>query len=326
MDAADTAIAEVTPGGGTLAVPVLEDVAEDAIVTIFVVAQIPVVPTVGAGDVAAISLVAAVAEPTTAVTVGVGPDSVAVSPGGGALILTDDAADADDTAAVQDVFADAGAAETDVDRSFAFNGGTANTSTVDDIVSNGQSSDTSAYIVVAADISVTKTVATVCDDTNLNVSPNAIPGSIQRYTITVSNAAGAGDSAVLTTLGDVIPVNTALTILRDYSGAAGAATACADFPALGGADNEFSAVCVNRPSCATPSFFDQDATGAIDSDGTAEGNTITVCYNNAVDASPSNDCTALAPAATVLPDDGTNASGELAPDQSVTVEFDVIVQ
>lgn len=324
LDAADTAIALDTPAGGTIAVPVLEDIAEDATVTIFVVAQIPGVtpaPGVSGGDVAGISLVAAVAEPTTEI--------VGVSGTPGALILTDDSAAADDTADVQDVFADSAAIETGVDGSFAFDlaAVVANTNAGDDLVSNGQSSDTSAYIVLAADISVTKTVTTVCDDTNLNVSPNAIPGSVQRYTITVSNAAGAGSSAVLTTLSDVIPVNTALAVLRDYSGAAPGAT-CADFPAFGGADNEFSAVCTNRPSCATPVFFDQDTDQAIDSDGTAASNTITVCYNNAVAGSPGIDCTTLTPTTTVLPADaGTGeASGELSADQSVIVEFDVIVQ
>eukprot|EP00903_Cladosiphon_okamuranus_P004454 g4452.t1 len=325
LDAADTEITDATPGGSSVAVPVLVDQAEDTPVTVFVVAQMPTSATVSADDVAAISLVAAVAEPTT-------DDATAGNLGtAGALITTDDSGTAD-SAAIEDVLADGAAGEASVDGSFAFV--TLNLNDGDDILSNGQASDTSAYIIATADISVAKTVTTVCDNTNLAANTKAIPGAILRYSITVTNAVGASDTATLTTLEDIIPVNTALTVMRDYSSTT-TETVCADYPSLGTGDNEFRAACTDAAGTATSgrsdctdassgtyTYYDQTTGAAIDSNGTAAGNTITVCYNNSV-AGTGNDCTAASSA--VLAGDGGNPAGELAGDEAVIIEFDVIV-
>ena len=334
LDTGDTLITNATPAGAGGPLPVLVDQAEDTPVTVFVVAQIPTSSVVSADDIAAISLVAAIAEPTT-------DDATAGNLGtAGALITTDDAGNADDGAVIQDVLADAAAAEAGADGSFSFAGTTLNLNAGDDTASNGQASDTSAYMIVTADISVAKTVTTMCDNTNLAANPKAIPGAILRYSITVTNAAGAADSATLTTLEDIIPANTALTVMRDYSGASGDGT-CAGFTALGGADNEFRAGCTNAAgtgaaatrtaaSCADAStgaytLYDQSFGAAIDSDGTAAGNTITVCYDDTVSTGTGNDCTS----ATSLVLEGEGAAipaGELAADEAVIIEFDVIVQ
>ena len=339
LDAADTPIATATPTGSGAAVPVLEDQAEDTPVTVFVVAQIPTSATVGADDVAAIALVAQLAEPAT-------DDATAGNLGtAGALITSDDSGSADDSTAIEDVLADVGAgtdpgdSEVGVDGSFDFATGTLNLNDGDDTESNGQASDTSAYIIETADISVAKTVTTVCDDVNLASNPKAIPGSILRYSITVTNAAGASDTATLTTLGDVIPVNTALTVMRNYSGASSDGT-CAGFTAIaadaGGGDSSFRAGCTDaaggatsRTDCTdasagTYTAYSQSTGQAIDSNGTASGDTVTVCYNDTVATGVGNDCTAAS--SVVLAGDGANPAGELAADQAVIVEFDVIVQ
>jgi len=124
--------------------------------------------------------------------------------------------------------------------------------------------------------------------------------------------------------------------MRDYSGTSTDAT-CAGFTAFGGADNEFRAACTNaagtgasgRSDCADASadaytFYDQANGDAIDSNGAASGDTITVCYNGTVSTGTGNDCTAAS--SVVLEGDGANPPGELAADQAVIIEFDVIVQ
>lgn len=332
LDTGDTAIATATPGGSGIAVPVLTDQEyASAAVTVFVVAQIPTSVNVSAGDIAAISLVAAVAEPDT-------DDPTAGNLGAtGALITTDDAATAD-TGAIEDVLADGTAGTAGEDGSFDFATGTANLNDGDDVISNGQHSDTSAYIVATADISVSKAVATVCDNTNLATNPKAIPGSIQRYTITVTNGSTSTQSATLTQLEDLIPTNTTLTVMKDYGGAPGAT--CAGFPDLSGATDMFRAGCTDAAGGATSRTVCEDANAgdytyyaqaggvAIDSSGTAAGNTITVCYDNQLGTGTGLTCSGLAATDVVLEADGGAgvAIGELGPDEAVVVEFDVIVQ
>ena len=325
LDALDTAIVAVAPGGVGSIVPVLLDVAQDASITVYVVAQAPNSTVVSLDDVAAISLVAQLAEPTT-------DDSEAGNLGtAGALILTDDAAIGDTTAGIEDVFADAAAGEAGVDRLFDFVTGTANASTVDDIAGNGQASDTSAYIIVTAEITVSKTATTVCDNTSLATNPKAIPGAVVRYSITVVNAALSPDAAVLTRLDDIIPVNTALTPMLDYNGTPGAT--CAGFAPLGG---DFRAACTDAAGAAASgrsdctdatadayTYYTQAAGNGVDSNGLAAGNTITVCYDDQDATGTGNNCTV---GTVVLPGDAGGTPGELAADQAVIVEFDVIIQ
>jgi uncharacterized repeat protein (TIGR01451 family) len=69
-------------------------------------------------------------------------------------------------------------------------------------------SDSGAYQVASADVTITKTETLLWDPINLFVNPRHIPGAIVEYTITVANAAG-GLSATTLTISDVLPANVA---------------------------------------------------------------------------------------------------------------------
>jgi uncharacterized repeat protein (TIGR01451 family) len=138
----------------------VDELAADAAATVFVVRNIPAGRA--NGDVSAVTLTAQVAQG-------------GVSGTQGADILTDDSAIADNPATVQIVFAD-GAGDTDA-------------------ASDGAHSDTDAYRVGAAQITVSKTSAVISDPINGGSNPKAIPGATVEYTVTVSNAAGASASA-----------------------------------------------------------------------------------------------------------------------------------
>ncbi len=114
------------------------------------------------GDISAVTLTAQVAQGGTA---GVQ----------GAAIATDDAAVADTAGTVQIVFADA----------------TGDT----DALHDGRHSDTDAYLVGAATVTVTKTSAVILDPINGALNPKAIPGATVEYTVTVSNTAGSSATA-----------------------------------------------------------------------------------------------------------------------------------
>jgi uncharacterized repeat protein (TIGR01451 family) len=87
-----------------------------------------------------------------------------------------------DTTSVDTVFAD-GAGDTDADR-------------------DAQHSDTDAFQVLSAVLTVTKTSAVVEDPVNGTTNPKAIPGAYIEYTITVTNAAGAGSTATAVVFAD----------------------------------------------------------------------------------------------------------------------------
>jgi len=70
----------------------------------------------------------------------------------------------------------------------------------DDIAGDGKSSSRDAFKIVSAKLTVTKTVAPVCDPFNGATNPKNIPGSFVKYTITVTNSGAA--SAFLTTIED----------------------------------------------------------------------------------------------------------------------------
>ncbi|MEM7252179.1 MAG: hypothetical protein AAF493_12210 [Pseudomonadota bacterium] len=154
----------------------IDELAADAAATVYVVATIPGTATVSDGDIAAVTLTA-----QTAASGAVGVQ--------GADITTDDAGIADNPATIETVFADDST------------GVRANST---DGVEDGASSDTDAYRVLAATLTVTKTSAVVSDPFNGSTNPKAIPGAIVEYTITVANATGAAnaDNIVVT---DVLP-------------------------------------------------------------------------------------------------------------------------
>ncbi len=137
-----------------------DELGDDDAVTVLVVRDIP--GGQANGDVSAVRLLAQVA---VAGAVGVQ----------GADILVDDALNPDTAAGVEIVFAD-GNGDIDVDNDGAY-------------------SDTDAYRVGAAQITVSKTSQVLSDPINLLVNPKAIPGAVVEYTVTIANDIGASAGA-----------------------------------------------------------------------------------------------------------------------------------
>ncbi len=228
-------------------------------VTVYVVATIPAGRS--DGDVAAIALTATAHDAGAA----------------GLGALTTETVGADTPGAVDVVFAD-GAGDLDGARS-------------------GSHSDTDAYRVQSAQISVTKSSVVIRDPSNLGTNPKAIPGAWVQYTITIANAGTATQSATLTTISDALNANTAID--PDLIvGATGLPES-----ALG---NGFKVTHASaRPVTAATQYF----TTASDADGVehAAG-------------------TVTATLATVLPVEAGYAAGELKPGESVSLIFNVVIQ
>jgi uncharacterized repeat protein (TIGR01451 family) len=130
-------------------------------VTVYVVADMPSDPE--NGDIAACTLTA---------TARAGGSSGSL---GAVLVETAGA----DTAGVDIVFAD----------------GTGDT---DGPTRDAAYSDSDAYLVESADLTVDKTSTVISDPINNTTDPKAIPGAIVEYTITVTNAAGAATATSIT--------------------------------------------------------------------------------------------------------------------------------
>jgi uncharacterized repeat protein (TIGR01451 family) len=148
-----------------------DELAADDTVTVFIVADIPLVQVDGDG--ALYDLIAQTAQ-------GGAPASQ------GADILTDDGGAIDDPAVVQIVFADGA--------------GTA------DGIYDGQHSSRDVYVVGSALLTVTKSSAVISDPFNGVTNPKAIPGARIHYTIDVTNTGSAAANTVV--LSDEIPANT----------------------------------------------------------------------------------------------------------------------
>jgi uncharacterized repeat protein (TIGR01451 family) len=160
----------------------VDELAADASVAVFVLRNMGVRAN---GDISAVTLTAQVAQ----------GGSAGVQ---GANILTDDSGVADNPATVQIAFADA-AGDTDAAR-------------------DGKHSDTDAYRVGAALITVTKTSVVVSDPIG-GPNPKAIPGAVVEYTVTVTNAAGASAAASNVQVSDSLAAEiTAGTIAFDANG------------------------------------------------------------------------------------------------------------
>ncbi|WP_135607085.1 hypothetical protein [Solemya velesiana gill symbiont] len=275
------------------------------------------------GSISALTLVAQVAESDG--TVISNDDSGNVSPGGTANDI------ADDPESQEDVFADNAAlaattlvtgnvADTiaDEDLTFDFVAGTLHTSGAKDVASNGQASDTSAFKLASATVSLQKTVTTFCDDINGTTNPKSIPGAYQRYALTVTNAASASASATLTSLQDVLQA-TDITLDGDFIDGTGV-PACADSSPTDATGNGFRVTCTDTApddsgvDKATPracveaaAFFSSNAdSDGADHDGSVNSGTINLDYSQLLPAS-----------------DVDHDAGELAPGESVTVEFQV---
>ena len=108
--------------------------------------------------------------------------------------------------------ATAGADTAGVDVVFADIAGSA----TGDVARDGQHSVTATYTVASATLTVVKSTVLLCDPYNGVTNPKNIPGSITQWTIVVTNTAGAGADATLTTISDVL----AATIVHDPGAAA----------------------------------------------------------------------------------------------------------
>jgi len=148
-----------------------DELAIDASIAVFIVADIPIAQIDGDG--ALYDLIAQTAQ-------GGVPASQ------GADILTDDSAIIDDPATIQTVFADgAGSA---------------------DGIYDGRFSSRDVYVVGSAILLVTKISAVTNDPFNLGVNPKAVPGATILYTMNVANTGTVAANAVV--LSDEIPANT----------------------------------------------------------------------------------------------------------------------
>lgn len=82
----------------------------------------------------------------------------------------------------------------------------------DDSAKDGIGSDRDAFVVSSAQLSITKSSTVISDpvdgvDNGTTIHARAIPGAVIEYTITVTNAAAATQSATGITVADVVPGN-----------------------------------------------------------------------------------------------------------------------
>lgn len=146
----------------------IDELAPDASATVYVIADIPVAQL--NGDIAAYSLTA---DAHDAGAAGLGGETLATVGG--------------NTAGVDVVLGDA-AGDTDA-------------------ANQGDHSDSGAYRVLSAALSVAKSVTVVSDLFNGTVDPKAIPGATVRYTITVQNTSATTDATNVVVV-DAPPANT----------------------------------------------------------------------------------------------------------------------
>jgi len=196
----------------------------------------------------------------------------------------------------------AGANTAGVDTVFADDAGS------DDAVRDAAFSARDAYKVTASTLTITKTAAPLCDPFNALVNPKEIPGSIVRYTITVSNAAGAGASAILTTLTDA--PSASVTFDANLVTGAGGGAGCSS-------------------SAGTPlraagfGFQVQSSTGGRALGGAAASGFFTTANDG--DGADLNAGTITINFAAALPAGGAYTAGELKAGETATVVYNVTV-
>jgi uncharacterized repeat protein (TIGR01451 family) len=150
-----------TYDAGTDTAAFIDELAADGTVTVFVVANIPIGQA--NGNSAGVTLTAIAADSGGA---GLGSDSTQT-------------ASAETPNVVDTVFGDI-AGDTDANR-------------------DGRHSDTDAYRIQTATLSVTKTSTVISDPFNNTTNPKRIPGAIVEYCVTVQNTGGAAATAVVVT-------------------------------------------------------------------------------------------------------------------------------
>jgi len=173
----------------------------------------------------------------------------------------------------------------------------ADTAGANDAANDGKFSILDDFKVQSAVITVSKTAVVKSDPVNGTVTPQAIPGAVITYTITIANAAAATTSANLTTISDVL--NAALLI-----NATGASWTVTPSVAVGAPARAI----LTGALLADTTDANVDGLGITDS--TLPGGTLTATYN------------------TILAIDAVNgyAVGELKPGESVDLVFDVTLQ
>lgn len=250
----------------------LDEMAPDEVRRVLVVAAIP-----GAlvdGNVSVVSLTATTRDGNGAAALG--------------ALTTNDDGTADNPAAIDVVFADVA--------------GTDDTTGARD----GEHSDRDAFIIASAQISIQKTVNTIwwnpAGTGNATVAnPKAIPGAYVQYTVVISNAAAAADSATLTTITDALPATLAIDPDLIAAGTGNATNAAGD-----GFSVTYTTA-TTRTGAGTAVYY----TTANDADGVEH-----------------NAGAITATMTTVLPADAGNGyvAGELKPGDTVTLVFNAIVQ
>ncbi len=176
----------------------------------------------------------------------------------------------------------------------------------DDALGDAAHSARDGYLVQTATLTVTKTMATLCDPVDGNAAPHNIPGAVVRWTITVANSGSV--SATLASIGDAINANT--TFDPDMITGAGTcefAAGGAGTPSSANGDGVRLQNSVARPmlgsaaGTVTSSYF----TGAADADGVTLG------------AGPSVDIDF----SVAFPAGGGYTAGELKAGETTTITF-----
>ena len=269
-----------------------DQIAPTGTVTVYIVSTIPDGTVVSSGDLAVMTLIAQVADGSTASA----DDAIAAN--AGVAIMNDDngrlgVAGTYNNGATTTVVP---AAATDIPDDITivqnvFNelAGTSDSAGNAGAEGIGQTSDDSSYTVQTATLTVTKTALTHFDPVNANSRPKAIPGATVRYTITIENAVGGAD-AVLTDVSDVLAM-----LMDDQFGDADA---------------------VNTPLSLANNVRITDGAGSVifcqadNGDANADGCT----WNGAVGDILTVDLSAV-----------VGITDQLLAGQTLTVEFDVIV-
>ncbi len=184
----------------------------------------------------------------------------------------------------------------------------------DDASRSGTYTDRHAYRISSAILSVVKTATTIWDPFNYDNSDaskaKAIPGALIRYAITITNDAAATDSAILTTVSDALNGNLAIDPDLKVAANNGPLASLANESGAGiGFKVTGSGVGNTRSIASTPKYFTTTSTAdGIDHNNVNPGGIITATM------------------ATVLSGDAGYTDGELKKGESVTIEFNVIVQ
>ncbi len=156
------------------------------------------------------------------------------------------------------------------------------------------------YLVATGVLTVTKAVTLLCDPFNGILVPKNIPGAILQYSIIVSNAAGSGGSATLTTITDTLVAN----VTHD-PGLRAPVDAASCIAGAGTSGFKIVSSTAGRALGGTAGVM---TNAAPDTDGAQiGGQAVTITYANA------------------LPAGGAHLAGELKPGESATITYNAII-